>query len=149
MSKPNLKMQRVRITKICENCGKEFSTNRKRQKFCHKSTCKNSNDNPQLENDILEEDMSRSNKGDFCEIYACAEFMRRGYLVFKHMGSNSPFDIIIYKKGKFTKVEIKSGRINPRTNSLYFSKPTHEDYDIVCVVCLTDKSIHIKKKKDI
>jgi len=80
---------------------------------------------------------------------ACAEFSRLGYYVFNHTGVNSPFDIAIYKNGKFKRVEVKSGKRSRETNSLHYSDPSGEEYDIVCVVDITSGEITIIEKQQI
>lgn len=53
-------------------------------------------------------DMSKSRKGDFAEFYAVTWLWDNGYEVFLNAGCSGPIDMIAYKDGEATLVDVKT-----------------------------------------
>jgi len=59
---------------------------------------------------------SASRKGDFAEFYAVTWLWDNGYEVFLNAGCTGPIDMIAYKDGEITLVDVKTMRFDARKN---------------------------------
>lgn len=61
--------------------------------------------------DIPDNPLSPANVGAISELLVCANLMRSGFLAFRNVGPNSPFDIVAYHADTKTilRIEVKSG----------------------------------------
>lgn len=114
------------LPKKCATCEKYFTPTRWNQKYCC-SDCGASFG--ATENCST----SRGNTGDVCEYYICCDLMLKKWYVYKHVGTNSPFDIYIYRDGEAKRVEVKAGRVNSTTGRMYYSSPKNNEYDVLAV----------------
>lgn len=120
------------LPKKCPTCEKYFTPTNWNQKYCC-SDCGISFG--ATENCST----SKGNTGDVCEYFICCDLMLKKWYVYKHIGTNSPFDVYIYRDGETKKVEIKTGRTNSTTGKLAYPAPKNSDYDILAVYNLTTK----------
>jgi len=119
----------------CVNCNKVYTPKVYNQKYCS-TECVSYFSSGTISSS------SRSNTGDVSEYMVCCDLMLKMWYVYKHIGTNSPFDVFIYRDGEYYRVEIKSGRINSINGNLAFSNPKNKDYDILAVYNLDESSFH-------
>lgn len=99
-------------------------------------------------------------KGDLGLAKAYADLVSRGYRVFFSHSEHLPFDLAVYKNGKFTRVQVKyvklyNGTIRVRFTSTWVDrdgvhhKPVDKsEVDVYCVYCPeTDRCYYLDPKK--
>ncbi len=82
--------------------------------------------------------MRTDQRGAWGELRACAELLSRGYYVFRNVGPNCPFDLAVYRDGKFWRVEVKclhwsKSHDNRPLLTPMFSYPQNAEWDILAV----------------
>ena len=100
------------------------------------------------------------NKGDLGVLKAQADLCSKGYLVCLPLSEHAPFDLIIYKEGKFRRVQvkartIKNGRLGVRfehsysdNRGVHTNKVNMNSIDLYSVYCLdTDQCYYFRSKE--
>ena len=92
---------------------------------------------------------STSTIGAIGEMEASSYFLRSGYGVYRSVSPNSTHDLIIQMgEDKFTSVEVRIGRRNPRSGKIWYSKNRFKS-DIVCVVTFDGITIFDRGYSDV
>ena len=65
-----------------------------------------------------------SEKGDIGELVVAADLISKGFNVFTPISSTSPFDLLVFKDGKYYRVQVKYRKINDN-GSLNVSMTRH------------------------
>lgn len=113
-----------KYTFLCK-CGKTFTSNNPRSKYCSKSCSK-------IKNRMYTE-ASCSKIGSINELLVSAEFMKSGYEVFKSINPGCELDFVVMKDGKLLKVESTTGYINASNKVQHPTKDIRR-FDILAVI---------------
>lgn len=97
-------------------------------------------------------------KGAAGELITAAYYLARGYYVYRSEGQHAPFDLVVYKDGSCTRVEVKTAGIcvYEQTGNRMISFPTppkNADYDVLAVVVddtvlIFDRNMSMSKIRD-
>lgn len=80
---------------------------------------------------------SAQRKGDFAEYYAVTWLWDNGYEVFPNAGSNGPIDMVAFKDGGITLIDVKTLYIdNPDRPAMSASSPRTQEQKNLGVVLL-------------
>ena len=100
------------------------------------------------------------NKGDLGVLKAQADLCSKGYLVCIPLSEHAPFDLVIFKDGKFKRVQvkartIKSGKPDVRFEQSYSDrhgvhtrKADMNAVDLFCIYCLNTDQCYYFSAKD-
>jgi hypothetical protein len=104
--------------------------------------------------------MNNKEKGAIAESQAIAYFVKNGYEVCIPIGDRRPYDLVIEKEGKLSKVQVKYAglykggkhHVALRTmggNQSYQSikKYTNSDFDLLFIYCQNDKKLLVNWSK--
>lgn len=80
---------------------------------------------------------SRGALGAASELVACAHLMSQGFHVYRCESPHAPFDLVAYRDGSLTRVEVKSA------NGPSFSWPTNDEWDLLVVVALDGTCVEV------
>ena len=106
-------------------------------------------------------DHHTKNKGDYGVLKAQLDLFEKGYMILSPQTEHAPFDLVIYKAGKFLRVQVKyrelkdKGVLNIRFSSCYSSSKkvitkevNKEEIDLYCIYCpQTDEYYYLDPKK--
>ena len=95
------------------------------------------------------------NKGDLGVLKAQTDLCAKGFLVCLPLSEHAPFDLVIYRNGKFKRVQVKArtltkGCLNIRfehsysdSRGVHTDKVNLKDIDVYCVYCIdTDECFY-------
>ncbi len=95
--------------------------------------------------DVFAEVATTGNKGAIGELLVCVDLMSKGYMVFRAIHPNSPYDVIATKDDQIFRIEVKVGpESNGKRKCGTFSKngAGMEDYDVKAYVLSMDKIVY-------
>lgn len=90
------------------------------------------------------------------ELRIAAEFVRKGGEVFMPTTEDGPIDLVVYRKGKFSKIQVKSTKMKNNvlsvklrtTNNWINKRYTSSDIDIIAVYDYESKKGYLLDLKD-
>lgn len=101
------------------------------------------------------------NKGDLGVLKAQADLCSKGYLVCVPLSEHAPFDLVIFKGGKFKRVQVKArsikkGKLEIRfehsysdKHGVHTQKVDTKSIDLYCVYCLNSDECYYFSPKDV
>jgi hypothetical protein len=118
----------------CIICNKPLSSAAKElYKYVCSKPCKDVYDKTKNTSRGTEPNISMTNKGALGEYAVSADLIRRGFKVFKALTPGGPFDLIIALGENLLRVEVKTGRKNIKTGTLYYGNTERNEYDILAI----------------
>jgi len=92
--------------RTCPTCGAGFETDFAGKKYCN-LYCRPSARSKEGSH-LTFPDVSQGNTGAFSELIVCADLLAHGFYVFRSVGPNALYDLIVTKGTSLTKVEVKT-----------------------------------------
>ncbi|MCY8952698.1 group I intron-associated PD-(D/E)XK endonuclease [Bacillus cereus] len=87
-------------------------------------------------------------KGDLAVLKAQVDLYEKGYMILMPQTEHSPFDLVVYKDGRFKRVQVKYRELNARgilevrfrssystTSGVTTKEVNKEEIDVYCVYC--------------
>lgn len=117
---------------ICEMCGKHFNGIVATQKVCGQECRKKRNIKLSGRGAFVNKDISCGTIGSIAELYVSCDLLKNGFSVFRSLSPSCFCDLLICKKDKIYRVEVRTGYISG-TGKLFFSGKKHGEIDLFAV----------------
>lgn len=81
--------------------------------------------------ELIDVSLCAGTKGAYAELLACAVLLGRGYDVYRSVSPNARCDLVIIKKGRMLKIEVRTGRSGD--DSISFTRKDRDNADFYAV----------------
>lgn len=126
------------VRRACLVCGQPFTSRQPRTLYCKNPVCRR-----RAYYQLVDRGIPPGTVTVLSQLRVEADLLQKGYEVFPSLSLNSSCSLMIFKQGRSFRIEVRTGRENPKAQFV-FSRQRLDQVDVVAVV-LPNRIVYLWK----